>query len=561
MNLSSFGPALFATGLGVLAGALFLLQRLRVRHREVRVPTVLFWREAVEESRARVFVRRFRHPWAYALALAVAGLLWLAAALPRSDGDPGIEHLLVLDGSAAMLRGERFAEAALAVQQRASELPRASTRVVFAGSRPLTLLAPGEELALLRRRLEAVTPEAAPSTLADAVRAAAAVVAPGNRLVAELHGDGALDADWKQALPADFLVQRVSSPPETLDLAASITAFGISESASGRWDAVDLYLRVEGARSALSMELDGTPLLAEQAASAVGVEYRVRDVVARGETWSARLEGSAGSADASASRVLPARAPLRVALSPRVPASARAALTADSGVALVEERAEVVLRASGEEFGLGLPALEFVEPSEEQAAFTVRGPSSLGAEDEVLALFERLGLREVDAVTLAMVADRPIELRFVEDGAGRSLEVWDSLFSADFDFAQTRAFPLFLAAAVRWLAAAPALRSDLAAGAWMPAEDAPLRAADGSFLDGAGAAFRLPRAGEWTDAHGRLVTAALLDPALLAAASSASYRDDASARSSVTDPMPWIALLALGLLVSEWILFRRGRIP
>jgi len=487
--------------------------------------------------------------------------LWLAAALPRSDGDPGIEHLLVLDGSAAMLRGERFAEAALAVQQRASELPRASTRVVFAGSRPLTLLAPGEELALLRRRLEAVTPEAAPSTLADAVRAAAAVVAPGNRLVAELHGDGALDADWKQALPADFLVQRVSSPPETLDLAASITAFGISESASGRWDAVDLYLRVEGARSALSMELDGTPLLAEQAASAVGVEYRVRDVVARGETWSARLEGSAGSADASASRVLPARAPLRVALSPRVPASARAALTADSGVALVEERAEVVLRASGEEFGLGLPALEFVEPSEEQAAFTVRGPSSLGAEDEVLALFERLGLREVDAVTLAMVADRPIELRFVEDGAGRSLEVWDSLFSADFDFAQTRAFPLFLAAAVRWLAAAPALRSDLAAGAWMPAEDAPLRAADGSFLDGAGAAFRLPRAGEWTDAHGRLVTAALLDPALLAAASSASYRDDASARSSVTDPMPWIALLALGLLVSEWILFRRGRIP
>jgi hypothetical protein len=560
VNLSSFGFATFAAGLAALAGALFLLQRLRVRHREVRVPTLLFWKEAVEESRARVYVRRFRHPWAYALALAAAALLWLAAALPRAAGDPEVEHLLVLDGSAAMLRGERFAEASAAVRARAAALPRDRTRVVFAGARPLTLLAPGEELALLRRRLACVTPERAPSTLADAIGAAAAVVPPGHRLDVEIHGDGALAPEWAAALPAGCTVRRVAPPPVEEPSAAGIVALGVSEAASGRGDAVDLYLRVAGAPQLPVMELDGAPLVLAEPIGAEGTEQVLRDVPARGQRWSARVGGGT-HADGSAARVLPARAPLRVMLSPSVPANVQQALAADSGVAVVSEDAEVALRAAGEEFGVGLPALELVAPAAEQAAFLVRGPAASGAEDEVLRTFERLGLQEVDASALAAVANRPIELRFVADEARRGIEVWATLFSADFDFAQSRAFPLFLAAAVRWLADAPELHSDLAAGTWMPATAAPLRAQDGTLLDGVGAPFRLPRAGEWSDARGRTVTAALLDPALHDASAAASFREDAGALARATDPLPWIVLLALGLLVAEWIWFRRGRIP
>jgi len=80
MSFTTLSPLSIALGLVGLAGVLYLLQRLRVRHREIDVVTTLFWREALQETRARVLVRRFRHPLAYAFVLAIAALLWLAFA-------------------------------------------------------------------------------------------------------------------------------------------------------------------------------------------------------------------------------------------------------------------------------------------------------------------------------------------------------------------------------------------------------------------------------------------------------------------------------------------------
>ena len=71
----SFGfvPAVVGVlGLAAIAGLLFALQRLRVRHRPVQVETALFWQQAVEESRARVLTQRFRHPWTYLLLLLIS---------------------------------------------------------------------------------------------------------------------------------------------------------------------------------------------------------------------------------------------------------------------------------------------------------------------------------------------------------------------------------------------------------------------------------------------------------------------------------------------------------
>ena len=70
--------ALGALGLVGIAGVLYALQRLRVRHRQVEVETTLFWQQAIEESRARVLTQRFRHPWTYALLLVICSLLWLS---------------------------------------------------------------------------------------------------------------------------------------------------------------------------------------------------------------------------------------------------------------------------------------------------------------------------------------------------------------------------------------------------------------------------------------------------------------------------------------------------
>jgi hypothetical protein len=561
VSLAAFGPALFAAGLAGLAGILILLQRLRVRHRVVRVPTTLFWKEAVEESRARVFVRRFRHPWAYALALAAAGLLWLAAAAPQAAGDPAVEHLLVLDASAAMQRVGRFAAAAQAVRARAAELPRGSTRVVLAAGRPLALLEPGEDPALLARRLAAAAPEACPSTLADALRAAAVALPEGKRLAAEIFGDGALDPAWSAALPEGTTVQRASPPPAEPVEGGGIVALGVSESAAGRWDRVDLYARTVGATGPPAFDAPAGVAPVERTPIPGGEDWVLRGLPARGATATARLAADSLPADDSAERALPDRPPLRVALAPELPDALRAALAADSGVEIVGEGAQVAVRRAGDGFAPALPALELVGAGAGTPAFLVRGPARGGAGAAVVEVFDRLGLREVDALTLAESAGRAIELRFEESAAPRCIALWADLLGPEFDFVQSRAFPLFLAAAVRWLAATPDLRAELAAGGWLPAEDAPLRAADGRTLDGAGAPLRLPRAGAWTDAHGREIRAALLDPALYAPESAASFREGARPAARAFDPRPWIALLALALLAAEWILFRRGRIP
>ena len=111
--MSVLGLSFMTYGLGLLglAAGLFLLQRLRVRHREVPVVTTLFWQQATEARRARVFVERFRHPWAYALFLLIAGLLWTAFAQPATEQDGDVAHVILLDGSAGMAVGDRFEEA------------------------------------------------------------------------------------------------------------------------------------------------------------------------------------------------------------------------------------------------------------------------------------------------------------------------------------------------------------------------------------------------------------------------------------------------------------------
>ena len=151
MNLTSIGPGLFAAGLVGLAGGLYALQRLRVRHREQVVVTTLFWREEIEEQRARTLVERFRHPLTYALCLGLAALLWLGAARPDTNRAEGTSHVLLLDGSAAMASEGRFDAARTALLEEIERCPRDRTEVLFCGADLRRVLAPGEDLRAPRR--------------------------------------------------------------------------------------------------------------------------------------------------------------------------------------------------------------------------------------------------------------------------------------------------------------------------------------------------------------------------------------------------------------------------
>ncbi|MDA1266224.1 MAG: hypothetical protein O2816_14175, partial [Planctomycetota bacterium] len=136
MSWLGFGPGLAIAGALALAGALFALQRLRVRHRQVTVVTTLFWKQAVEETRARVLTERFRHPLAYLLVLAIALATWFAAAGPRPTRAGARDLVLLLDGSAGMGWGDRFEHAQTLLKEEAARLPAERRRVYFCGAEP-----------------------------------------------------------------------------------------------------------------------------------------------------------------------------------------------------------------------------------------------------------------------------------------------------------------------------------------------------------------------------------------------------------------------------------------
>ena len=161
MSFVNLSPLAFAAGLLAIAGILYLLQQLRTRFNEVTVATTMFWAEAVRDAPVRVLRQRFRHLLAYLLALLIAWLLWLGFADPdRSESSTTSYYVLFLDGSAGSVAGDEFDRSKERLTRYVSGLPRDNREVVFGGSHTVQLLAPGEDAAILERRLNTVSPSA-----------------------------------------------------------------------------------------------------------------------------------------------------------------------------------------------------------------------------------------------------------------------------------------------------------------------------------------------------------------------------------------------------------------
>lgn len=602
MSFTTLSPLVVGLGLAGLAGLLYALQRLRVRHQEVTVVTTLFWKEAVEEARARVLVKRFRHPWAYVLLLSIAALLWIAIAGPSASAGDAKRRVLVLDGSARMQGGTRFTDALAAVRARAAELPRASTKVVLAGAFPTTLLDAGEELVLLDERARGLAPDTTAVSVECVLASLAAEAAPEAGRVFEVFTPAPVEpalvahlthAPEAQATSRTEVVQHALAP---LGANAGIVALGASPARSGAWDRVDVYAASNTKEAAALTGVEGAAL--EDARTADGRAVVIaRDVVARGGRVEARVEASPSDAlatDDRAALVLPDHPILRVAVSPTLSAenagALRAAVAADPGLALADDaaNADVVLRAAGDAFGAGRPAFELSEPSNGAAAFVLARPATDDPERELARAFDDLGLAEIDAVDLAQRAAKPLELVLV-DAPERRVSVWAELLDARYDFTRSRSFPLFVGRALRWLAGASPLEPVVAAGELRLGDERAFttaaRATEASSTpqpsetsrssrpsaptrpvryDPVGSEARLPRAGDYADERGVVLAASVLDRATTSPApfpAGTAVESAPSAGASALAPIAWLVLAALALLLVEWFLSRTDRIP
>jgi len=556
MELTSLSPLAFGLGLAGLAGGLFLLQRLRVRHREVEVVTTLFWHEALHETRARVLVQRFRHPWAYLLVLAIAALLWTAFAQPRHTATTERELVCVLDTSAEMGVGERFATTKAELVAFAAELPASRRRVIASGATRRTLLLPGEELPLLEARLEGLEPEAAPSSLERELEVLGRSATPGARVF--VFGATAPPAEALALLPEAGAWRFVGVEPDA-DARPAFTALGAAPAASGAWDAVDVYVELDGVTGdglgGLAAQLDGAALDVKPErlpgeAGRLGLLFR--DLPAAGGSLELALTGG----DRRARLVLPDRPRIRVAASPKWRAALAPVLEADPAVLLVDTDPDLVVGPDGPE---DVPRLSFVPAEEQQESFLVTYDDERPAEQVLEESLGSLGLAEIDGAALAEGAEVPITLG-VRPGARRAVSVWGELVGEDFHFRDSRSFPLFVARALRWLAGVEPVQPFVAAGETLALEGV-VSAGDGVRYDGLGAGFTPPRVGSYVVEDGRTLAASLFAPALAGEAAPLASPDELDAPGRETDPVTWLLLLAGALLVLEWILVRQERMP
>lgn len=567
MNFTLLSPLGFAAGLFALAGGLYLLQRLRVRHREVDVVTTRFWREAVHETRARMLVQRFRHPWAYVLIVAIAALLWSAFAAPVRSVAPEHRYVFLLENSGAMGHAGRFDEAKARLLELVDEAPRDAREVIACGSRLETLLLPGEETLLLEARLEGLDPESSASSLDAALEAIAARIEVPTTVLT--FGGTPLDAVHIPLKSDRMSVMRVfTSPAETRPtLNSGITALGASMSESGAWGTVDLLLEVSTNQvdaNSPSVTLDGTSLEQQLVRSEVAqgvTRYLARDVPARGGRIEARLAGGDSLAfDDSAALELPDWPFLRVQLSSSIDGALRVALEADPAVVLVETDADIVVRRSGENLGAGLPALVFAPALQQQESFLVQYVAEREASVVLAELVGELALTEIDATSLAEAAGEAISIG-AKRGSVREVAVWEELLGEGFNFADSRAFPLFIGGSLRWLAESEDLQPWVAAGETQLAT-AELRFDGGETLRPLGVGVIVPIAGDYTIASGGQVAASLLSPhATNAQFNSGTLQPLEDVTDGDTDFVAWILILAALLLLFEWRQVRTGAMP
>ena len=167
MSFQNLSAPLLGVLFAALAGLLFLLHLLRVRPREVRVPTLMFWREAAFDRQRRTLGGRFRHPRTYAFLLVILSLMLLAIGAPETEASLAARghHVFILDRGAAMGAGDLRTRAREAVEEAIEALPlKDRVAVISAGARARVLAAFSDPRATaLNAAREAEVEEAGPA--------------------------------------------------------------------------------------------------------------------------------------------------------------------------------------------------------------------------------------------------------------------------------------------------------------------------------------------------------------------------------------------------------------
>ncbi|UCG16970.1 MAG: VWA domain-containing protein [Phycisphaerales bacterium] len=471
------GIPLWAT-LALAAGAtaaIALLHLLRVRPRELRVVTTLFWAHAAERTRARTLLERFRHPLTFALLLAFCLLLVLALARPEWTKEPQrrVYEVIIVDAGLSMGArdrpgGEPLFDAARA--EAIAEANRLSSQdrlaVVVTDPHPRLVHRFEDPPPMLRQQLSGLEPADVPAATGDALRLAGSLLhgrqnphvvlitdRPGDQ-VAPPAGARSFDltvVDLGRALDNAAILSALFEPDDKNPLRGRFAV------RAGYWGESPREMTLQVARGG------GAPLLTETRVMSPGEtsDYDVADLPCDGDELVVTLSpNDALEADSRGVFHVPLRAPIRVGVEGSVPEVLRIAMEADRAVTIAGDVGDgdvdvVVGRARP---ASGRPAIIISDDGPEVSAgqpITVAGKSPLLAgldlTDATCGSGASLGALDGDARPLLTAGDEVVAA-ISTDGALARVYLSSALTAADADIGWRPAFAILVARALRSLA-------------------------------------------------------------------------------------------------------------
>jgi Ca-activated chloride channel family protein len=193
-----------AWALAVSLALVVLLHLLKRRRRRVPVSSLVLWERFLQDTRASHPFQRLRHSWLLVLQLLALTVLVMGLARPArtSVSPPAPLRVLILDASASMRASDvapsRFEQArARALRLVAEAAPEEELAVIRAGARPELVQTPTRDHAGVRRVLETLEASDEPGRLLPALRLAEALVRHQPEARLELFTDGTA-GDWEE---------------------------------------------------------------------------------------------------------------------------------------------------------------------------------------------------------------------------------------------------------------------------------------------------------------------------------------------------------------------------
>ena len=528
MSFALLSTFVVLLGILLLAIGLWLAQRLRVQHREVEVLSTSFWQSALEENRARVFTKRFRHWPAWLLLVAIASLLWMLLAQPQTEPLNSTQHVVLLDCSVDA-PATRTADLQLAIE-RASSLPTAKREIIAVDGNLKTLLAAGETVEQVSLRIDE-TDAPSPPGVEWAIETLSSRATSEQPLSIHVVGDAKIEKQFLDAVGANVTIFRVERPESTTD-AAKLQTFGIADAASGQWDEVDVSIGFNPQQpldaTQISVSINDQPI--EQSLLAIDdTKFQLNSIPANGGILNVNVAGvSAGSL------TLPVRKPIQISFDGNVPESLRELITLDPACQIVASAGEVRI-------GSGANANLRLSP-DDQPAFLIESdhddPNAALAE-----LVDTLALKQIDAMAIAAQSDSVVDVQ-VAAADKRSIAIWRKLFTPAFDFQESRAYPILIARSIRWIANHPPIVPWAQQGERLPVAAPSLdRAIDSIATTSDGRQLQTTR-----------LTSSIAESAQLPITPAANVV-------SKFGLATWMGLLVSLLLAGEWVLYQRGSMP